>query len=40
MEEVPSSEGVHVGYFANVFFENIWYHTFDMGAGQWFNGLI
>jgi hypothetical protein len=37
MEEVPSSEGVHVGYFSNVFFMNIWYHTLDMGAGQWCN---
>jgi hypothetical protein len=37
MEEVPSLEGVHVGYFANISFANVWYHTVDRGAGQWVN---
>ena len=37
MEEVPSLEGVHVGYFANISFMNVWYHTVDRGAGQWVN---
>jgi hypothetical protein len=37
MEEVPSYEGVHTGYFANLFFSNVWYHTVDMQAGQWMN---
>ena len=37
MEEEPSLEGIHTGYFANGFFANVWYHTVDMGAGQWGN---
>jgi hypothetical protein len=37
MEEIPSMEGVHTGYFANPFFKDIWYHTVECGAGIWFN---
>jgi hypothetical protein len=37
MEEVPSLDGDFNGYFSNVFFSNVWYHTVQMGAGQWVN---
>jgi hypothetical protein len=37
MEEIPSMEGVHTGYFANSFFAKVWYHTIEMHAGMWFN---
>ena len=37
MEEVPSLEGTHQGYFDNVYFTNIWYHTVERGAGKWRN---
>ena len=37
VEEVPSMEGIHQGYFANLAFSNIWYHTVEMGAGIWAN---
>ena len=37
MEEVPSMEGTHQDYFSNVFFQNVWYQTTDMGAGKWKN---
>ena len=37
MEEIPSLEGVHQGYFSNVHFSNRWYHTTDRGAGKWFD---
>ena len=30
-------EGTHQDYFSNVFFQNVWYHTTDMGAGNWTN---
>jgi hypothetical protein len=35
MEEVPSMEGTHQGYFSNVVFQSVWYHTTGMGAGKW-----
>ena len=35
MEEVPSAEGEHSGYFANLYFMNVWYHSTDRGAGRW-----
>ena len=35
MEEVPSTDGVHEGYFANPYFRNDWYHTVAHGAGTW-----
>ena len=35
MEEIPSLEGVHQGYFSNVFFSDRWYHTTEMSAGRW-----
>lgn len=35
MEEVPSQEGLHQGFFSNVFFSNVWYHTTAMNAGRW-----
>jgi hypothetical protein len=37
MEEIPSSEGLHSGYFSNLFFTNVWYHTVERGAGHWVN---
>ena len=37
MEEIPSLEGVHQGYFSNIAFSNIWYHTTEMWAGRWKN---
>ena len=37
MEEVPSTTGIHQGYFANVYFTNVWYHTIAMRAGRWKN---
>ena len=37
LEEVPSMEGTHQGYFSNVFFQAVWYHTIGMGAGKWKN---
>ena len=37
MEEVPSMEGTHQGYFSNVFFQSVWCHTTGMGAGKWVN---
>lgn len=35
MEEIPSQEGVHQGYFSNIAFSNGWYHTTEMRAGRW-----
>ena len=35
VEEVPSTNGTHQGYFANVHFEDEWYHTTEMHAGNW-----
>jgi hypothetical protein len=37
MEEIPSYSGVHHGYFANVHFVDVWYHTENRGAGKWIN---
>ena len=37
MEEIPSSSGTHQGYFSNIYFANVWYHTVAMGAGRWTN---
>ena len=38
MEEIPSDTGgVHQGYFSNVYFTNVWYHTTELGAGDWKN---
>ena len=37
MEEIPSSSGTHQGYFSNLYFTNVWYHTVAMGAGRWTN---
>jgi hypothetical protein len=37
MEEVPSLEGVRSGYFANIVFSDVWYHTEQMWAGRWLN---
>ena len=37
MEEIPSTEGVHRGYYENVYFADDWYHTYDRGAGRWAN---
>ena len=36
MEEIPSLEGIHQGYFSNVYFNVVWYHTTEMLAGRWF----
>ena len=36
MEEIPSLEGVHQGYFSNIAFSNLWYHTVARGAGKWY----
>lgn len=35
VEEVPSLEGTHTGYFANPRFSGIWSHTVENGAGNW-----
>ena len=35
MEEIPSTEGLHQGYFSNVYFADEWYHTTEMHAGRW-----
>ena len=37
MEEVPSNEGSHNGFFNNNYFRNDWYHTAEHGAGKWEN---
>jgi hypothetical protein len=37
MEEIPSVDGIHEGYFSNTFFSKVWYHTEEMGAGDWTN---
>jgi hypothetical protein len=37
MQEIPSDDGVHTGYFSNIYFEKIWYHTRELGAGMWSN---
>jgi hypothetical protein len=37
MEEIPSVDGIHEGYFSNSFFSRVWYHTEEMGAGDWTN---
>ena len=37
MEEIPSLEGVHNGYFSNINLSNLWYHTTTRGAGKWFD---
>ena len=37
MEEIPTETGIHEGYFANVFFQDVWYHTTNMHAGVWVN---
>ena len=35
MEEIPSTTGIHDGYFSNIYFESDWYHTVAKGAGKW-----
>ena len=37
MEEIPSTTGIHEGYFTNTYFESEWYHTEARGAGKWKN---
>jgi hypothetical protein len=37
MEEIPSTTGIHEGYFSNTYFESEWYHTEARGAGNWVN---
>ena len=37
MEEIPSTTGIHEGYFTNIYFESEWYHTEARGAGKWIN---
>ena len=36
MEEIPSLEGMPQGYFSNIVFSNVWYHTVARGAGKWY----
>ena len=36
MEEIPSLEGMPQGYFSNIAFSNLWYHTVARGAGRWY----
>ena len=36
MEEIPSLEGMYQGYFSNIAFSNLWYHTVARGAGKWY----
>jgi len=33
---VASDIGTHSGFFSNLYFSDIWYHTVDRGAGDWF----
>ena len=40
IEEVPSSVGTHSGFFANSEFSEIWYHTEDQGAGNWYEVFV
>ena len=35
VQEVPSTQGTHTGYFANSSFSPIWYHSVANGAGEW-----
>ena len=35
IEEVPSEIGTHSNFFANVYFTDVWYHTVELGAGDW-----
>ena len=35
IEEVPSNQGTHSGYFGNIGLSRWWYHTTDNGAGVW-----
>ena len=37
MEEIPSIDGEHQGYFSNIAFSNRWYHTTERWAGRWIN---
>ena len=37
MEEIPSTTGIHLGYFSSLYFSDVWYHTTDRGAGDWHN---
>ena len=37
VEEVPTTTGIHTGYFANSSWQLAWYHTTDRGAGDWKN---
>ena len=37
MEEVPTTTGNHTGYFASGYWSQNWYHTRDVGAGDWTN---
>ena len=35
MQEVPSDQGVHIGYFNGSEFMHRWFHNTSMGAGEW-----
>ena len=35
MQEVPSNQGVHTGYFNSSEFMHLWSHNTSMGAGKW-----
>ena len=35
IEEIPTMEGTHTGYFSNPTFSTRWYHTVSNGAGLW-----
>ena len=37
MQEVPSNQGVHTGYFNSSEFMHLWFHDTNMGAGRWRN---
>ena len=37
VEEVPTTTGIHTGYFADSSWQLAWYHTDDRGAGDWRN---
>ena len=35
IEEVPSEEGFHSGYYSDPSWSNLWSHTYSNGAGKW-----
>ena len=37
VEEIPSNQGIHTGYFSNPYFAGSWYHTVERGAGRWWD---